>query len=753
MLFQEKWIPAKNHQVTVSSSRDTTHDSCRENKIKNIFSEKPSTGSDLEWWFCHGYFQSQWTEPVFFMTSFFRAMSNEGSEEKSGHAFISTVIGMHDSSHRFVTCVDQGAQVLLFQNLRNLQSTSISDHLLRSYMDEVQEYGPPHPIVLKESTPRVSNHELNILWDSYCLYQEGEAFRLLFVSEDGRSCDFYLRPQYERLDVTSVDHHHFKGMAYYTYPRITLGGTVDGEPVSGEAWLDHQYGDSSWFFQQRDQERMEPLSWIWAGLNCDDGTDILFLQQMDATASAPVYKVMHWRDPKGCVHKETNVHVHIVRTWESPWTHIRYPLEFRLEVPDMDISLSLQPIADDQEIPFLGIQRAIWEGAGMFSGTWQGHAVSGRCRIELNGFGYVVDSQEYIQSFIQKIDAHLASLIPPKIDAQWVNDHIGKECWRHDPLGITEVLAKPCWNFLSRPGKHWRPLCAMLFVESTGVVSEPYARMISLFTELNHTGSLIIDDIEDDSLMRRGEQCLHLQYGLDVAINLGNSLYFLPYSILKDYPYLTETQRLEIYKLIIQVGTRAHIGQGLDIYWSKNLSEENLTQWMQDSFDEKLLQMYAFKTGAGVEAVGELACILCMGSDEQRQVYASLGRIFGVAFQIIDDVQNFNQSPGWTKTCGEDIISGKPTYVIVSALRRLLPEKQKRFMEIFCSPHLRRTEPYLQEAVQLIRESGALQACRRKAEEMIETEWKQFNAYAFHCDAKIMLRMVISALLNYSYDY
>ena len=47
--------------------------------------------------------------------------------------------------------------------------------------------------------------------------------------------------------------------------------------------------------------------------------------------------------------------------------------------------------------------------------------------------------------------------------------------------------------------------------------------------EFVHNGSLMIDDVEDQSLKRRGEPCTYLKYGVDVAVNTGNFLYFCPY--------------------------------------------------------------------------------------------------------------------------------------------------------------------------------------------------------------------------------
>lgn len=54
-------------------------------------------------------------------------------------------------------------------------------------------------------------------------------------------------------------------------------------------------------------------------------------------------------------------------------------------------------------------------------------------------------------------------------------------------------------------------------------------------TELVHNGSLIVDDLEDQSLMRRGDQCLHLKFGVDYAVNSGTLMYYAPINHLTRY--------------------------------------------------------------------------------------------------------------------------------------------------------------------------------------------------------------------------
>lgn len=713
-------------------------------------SEAPRKDAELEWWFCHGFFQSKSApSPSYFMTSFFKTISEKNNRDINAHSLLGAILLPGETSHRTFSWIDSGAMALFMENIESIKESTLCTHMKQACLNEIQRYGPPAPIELKTGMPNVSGSSLDLKWDTYHFYQENDRFHLHCDLPQDNCCELSFIPEYGPLDLVEKDTSRYGEMGYSCYPAMALSGRVNNLDVTGRVWMDHQFGDFSWFF---DDDGKKPLSWVWAGINLDNGSDIVFMRHMDAKTKKTKHQWVFVRQASGRTEKFYDPVVSVIREWESPDTHIHYPVSLRLELPQLNLELDIASLSDHQEIPVFGVQRAIWEGAAAVTGVWGNTRVKGSGRIEINGFGYIFDPKVYINSFAGKIDTFIEDFLPRKIDTNWLENNIGKEHWRHEPDGITQVLSKPTWDFLLRNGKHWRPLCAMLFVEAAGIRSEPYARLISLFTELNHTGSLIIDDIEDDSLIRRGKPCLHKEYGIDVAINAGNSLYFLPYLALKDYPALNDSQKLEIYHLIIQVMTRAHVGQGLDIFWSKHLSRKNLEKWIADGLDEKLLQMYSYKTGASVEAVAELASILSGDQDKKRDVFASLGRTFGIAFQIIDDVNNFSRSPGWTKTCGEDISAAKPTYVIIKALNRMNDKDRDHFLSIFCSETLRNQTAELEEAINLVIKSGALQECREKAEKMIDDEWQLFNEHAVHCDSKIMLRMLISALLNYTYD-
>jgi len=301
----------------------------------------------------------------------------------------------------------------------------------------------------------------------------------------------------------------------------------------------------------------------------------------------------------------------------------------------------------------------------------------------------------------------------------------GHPRWRYDTTACNEVLALPVWDLISRGGKRWRPLFGILLLESLGQSARPYEEIVAVTAELCHTGALIVDDIEDGSLTRRGDDAIHVRYGTEVAINAANTLYFLPHLLYADHPHLDDRQRLRAHQSMIQQMVKAHLGQGMDIYWSRNLSEENFGRWSADGLADKILQMYAFKTGAALEGLADLACTITSSSDELQLACMELARILGVSFQIIDDVLDFEAPPASAKPVGRDLAAGKLTFALVRALDRLPAAERRHLLKTLCRPGPNRST--LGEAINLVRESGALEECRRYASRIFEEAWSDYS--------------------------
>ena len=87
------------------------------------------------------------------------------------------------------------------------------------------------------------------------------------------------------------------------------------------------------------------------------------------------------------------------------------------------------------------------------------------------------------------------------------------------------LLSAPCASLVSGGGKRWRPLLAVLAYRLAGGNGDDIYTLAPLIEGI-HTASLIHDDIEDNSELRRGKPAAHVAYGLDSALNSGSWLYF-----------------------------------------------------------------------------------------------------------------------------------------------------------------------------------------------------------------------------------
>lgn len=77
-------------------------------------------------------------------------------------------------------------------------------------------------------------------------------------------------------------------------------------------------------------------------------------------------------------------------------------------------------------------------------------------------------------------------------------------------------------------------------------------------TELIHNGSLMIDDLEDNSQSRRGDQCTHLKYGVDYAVNSGNFMYYAP--LLHINYFIDKKVRAQFFEIYVRELVNLHVG-------------------------------------------------------------------------------------------------------------------------------------------------------------------------------------------------
>jgi octaprenyl-diphosphate synthase len=310
------------------------------------------------------------------------------------------------------------------------------------------------------------------------------------------------------------------------------------------------------------------------------------------------------------------------------------------------------------------------------------------------------------------------------------------------------ALLAPSRDLLSRGGKRWRPLLALLVCEAFGGKD----RVLPLLplVEFCHNASLIHDDIEDNSAERRGKPAVHLLYGEDAAINSGCFLYFLPLVCI-DTLEASARFKAKLYSLWGLSMRRLHLGQSLDIDWHKRAD-------FTPSIDD-YRTMCSLKTGVLARFSAELGILAASLNDEcspggcghgrqhrgqhredphkfpavPAQNIADAAEKLGVGFQILDDVQNLaGGNPG--KERGDDVVEGKmslPVLLYLHGEDSGIGMTEKRAFAQRCFTAARKNGVGAPEVAQLIgvlEKSGSLEAAREKGRALLREAEAAFTA-------------------------
>ncbi len=311
----------------------------------------------------------------------------------------------------------------------------------------------------------------------------------------------------------------------------------------------------------------------------------------------------------------------------------------------------------------------------------------------------------------------IEKVFPREFSRMWLKNylHEPKYALSYDINALNEALSKPVYDLLDRKGKMWRPglmlLCAQAVTKKSEKEVVKKITPLVPIVELLHNGSLVADDIEDRSEMRRGKEALHKIYGEDVAINAGNALYFFPFLVLfRNLGHYDEKTRLAVYDIVTENMLKLHLGQALDIHWH-NHPDATITE-------KHYLQMCMLKTGCLSSTAAKLGAAVMGGSRKEVAALEKFGHLAGVAFQIQDDILNVKPSEQWRKVKGEDITEGKMSLMVVHTLSKATPADRERLLSIL-KRHTAAAED-IDEAIALLEKYRAIAYAKARAASLIQ---------------------------------
>ena len=282
-----------------------------------------------------------------------------------------------------------------------------------------------------------------------------------------------------------------------------------------------------------------------------------------------------------------------------------------------------------------------------------------------------------------------------------------------------------------------RPILILICCEAVGGKVED-ALSFTPIPEIIHNGTLVADDIEDNSNLRRGKPSIHVAYGVDIAINLSSTMMMLPIQIIRDSGLPPETKN-KAYDIISTLLLKCHIGQAADIYWHTGKSATIPSE-------AEYFQMCSDKTGALASMAAQLGALLGGGNEEQITILGSFAEKAGVAFQVQDDILDFEAAGATGKEYADDISEGKRTLLVIHTLNKAPAEERNRLLQIL---NMRtKDEKLLREAVAIIKKHNSIEYAQQAMHNLIEDAWKQVDAVLRESEAKVKLKQFSQMLVN-----
>lgn len=350
----------------------------------------------------------------------------------------------------------------------------------------------------------------------------------------------------------------------------------------------------------------------------------------------------------------------------------------------------------------------------------------------------VTDVKEFLEKTARLIDRKIEEYIPRKYSDDSVVFKLNPPRYKPDLEALDKAISEPIWEFLDRGGKRWRPGLFLLTLEALGGDAEKCLDF-AIIPELIHNGTLMADDVEDSSELRRGKPCTYKLFGLDVAVNVSDALFFLPMLVsIRNREKVSHERLNKVYEIFVQEMTNLSFGQAMDIAWHRGLVSHEVAE-------EQYLQMCMYKTGTLARMAARMAAVLAGADDNVIEKMGKFAESIGVSFQIQDDILDvigveFARGKGGL---GTDITEGKRSLMVIHALGKAEPEDAKRLLTIL---GMRTSDEKLRrEAIDIIRKHGSIEYAENVAERLMRESLGGLDNVLSPSKAKGML----IALANY----
>jgi octaprenyl-diphosphate synthase len=250
-------------------------------------------------------------------------------------------------------------------------------------------------------------------------------------------------------------------------------------------------------------------------------------------------------------------------------------------------------------------------------------------------------------------------------------------------------------------GKRLRPLLTTLAARAVGYQGQQHITLATII-EFIHTATLLHDDVVDESTLRRGKETANAVFGNQASVLVGDFLYSRAFQL------MVSLERMEVMEILAEATNKIAEGEVLQLM---NVHDA-------DTSEDNHMQVIYCKTAKLFEATTQLAAILADQPAEVVDAMKAYGVHLGTAFQLIDDVLDYQaDSAELGKNIGDDLAEGKPTLPLIHALKHGTSEQQALIRQAITEGN---GLQHLEAIMAAMQQTGAFEYSRNKAKQEAE---------------------------------
>ena len=241
-------------------------------------------------------------------------------------------------------------------------------------------------------------------------------------------------------------------------------------------------------------------------------------------------------------------------------------------------------------------------------------------------------------------------------------------------------------------------MLAILAAKALGYEGKDHITLATII-EFIHTATLLHDDVVDESHLRRGTPTANAEFGNAASVLVGDFIYT------RSFQLMVGLGKMPIMEILADATNVIAEGEVLQLM---NCNDPDTTE-------QSYMQVIYSKTAKLFEAATGLAAIITEQDDKTLEALNLYGMHLGTAFQLVDDVLDYNaDAEQLGKNIGDDLAEGKPTLPLIYAMQKGTPEQIKLVREAI---ELGNGMDHLDSILEALADTKALEFTMQKAEQ------------------------------------